>query len=120
MLARPFDIAQSFQRSCIDPISLYEKGRVTGNLLKQIHKGWKGMPQMVRFLALHTAIGMGAGWLLLALLLWTDVNGVGSLIWASETPALAVGMLAAAFAITFGGAASAAAVMMLRFEDDQK
>jgi hypothetical protein len=73
----------------------------------------------VRFLLLHAAIGIGAGWLLLALLLLTDVNGVGSLIWASESAALAVGMLAAGFAITFGGAAAAAAVMMMRFENDE-
>ena len=57
--------------------------------------------------------------LLLALLLLTDVNGVGSLIWASESFALALAMLAAGFATTFGGAAAAAAVMMMRFESDQ-
>ena len=55
---------------------------------------------------------------MLALLLWTDVNGVGTLIWASDSPALPVAMLAAGFAITFGGAAAAAAVMMIRFEND--
>ena len=84
-----------------------------------VASGWKGLPQLVRFLFLHAAIGIGAGWLLLALLLATDVNGVGTLIWASETPALPVAMLAAGFAITFGGAAAAAAVMMKRFENDR-
>ncbi len=89
-----------------------------GSVLTRIRETWKQLPQLVRFLLLHAAIGIGAGWLVLALLLWTDVNGVGSLIWASESPALAVGMLAAGFAITFGGAAAAAAVMMIRFEND--
>jgi hypothetical protein len=90
-----------------------------GSLLTRIRDTWKHLPQLVRFLLLHAAIGIGAGWLLLALLLLTDVNGVGSLIWASESAALAVGMLAAGFAITFGGAAAAAAVMMMRFENDE-
>ena len=90
-----------------------------GSLLTRIRDTWKHLPQLVRFLLLHAAIGIGAGWLVLALLLLTDVNGVGSLIWASESAALAVGMLAAGFAITFGGAAAAAAVMMMRFENDE-
>ncbi len=87
-------------------------------LLQHAREHWKKLPRLVRFLLLHTAIGIGAGWLLLALLLWTDVNGVGSLIWRSDSAALAVAMLAAGFAITFGGAAAAAAIMMMRFEKD--
>jgi hypothetical protein len=90
-----------------------------GRVLKRVRMTWKQLPRLVRFLLLHAAIGIGAGWLLLTLLLWTDVNGVGALIWASDSPVLAVGMLAAGFAITFGGAAAAAAVMMMRFENDE-
>lgn len=89
-----------------------------GSVLTRIRETWKQLPQLVRFLLLHAAIGIGAGWFLLALLLWTNVNGVGTLIWASDSPVLAVAMLAAGFAITFGGAAAAAAVMMIRFEND--
>jgi len=91
---------------------------VMGSLLTLVRETWKHLPQLVRFLLLNAAIGIGAGWLLLALLLWTDVNGVGSLIWASDSSVLAVAMLAAGFAITFGGAAAAAAVMMMRSEND--
>lgn len=86
----------------------------------RVRRGWSDLPQLVRFLLLHAAIGIGAGWLLLALLLATDVNGIGALIFASESPALAIAMLAAGFAITFGGAAAAAAVMMMRYEGDEK
>ncbi len=85
-------------------------------LLEHAREAWRSLPQLVRFLFLNAAIGIGAGWFLLALLLWTDVSGVGTLIWRSDSPLLAVAMLAAGFAITFGGAASAAAVMMMRFE----
>lgn len=84
-----------------------------------VRTGWRSLPKLVRFLFLHAAIGVGAGWLLLALLLFTDVSGVGTLIWASESPVLPVTMLAAGFAITFGGAAAAAAVMTMRFDNDQ-
>ncbi len=87
-------------------------------LLAQALEGWRSLPRLVRFLLLHAAIGIGAGWFLLALLLWTDVNGVGTLIWRSDSAVLAVAMLAAGFAITFGGAAAAGAVMMIRFEKD--
>ena len=64
-----------------------------GSLLTRIRDTWKQLPQLVRFLLLHAAIGIGAGWLVLALLLLTDVNGVGSLIWASESAALAADVL---------------------------
>ncbi len=90
-----------------------------GSILARVRETWKRLPQLVRFLLLHAAIGIGAGWLLLALLLFTDVSGIGHLIWTSESPALAIAMLAAGFAITFGGAAAAAAVMMMRFESDK-
>ena len=94
------------------------KVAVMDSFLTRIRDTWKHLPQLVRFLLLHAAIGIGAGWFLLTLLLWTDVNGVGTLIWAPDSPLLAITMLAAAFAITFGGVAAAAAVMMMRFEND--
>ena len=80
---------------------------------KYIAETWRNLPELVRFLILHAAIGVGAGWFLLALLLGTDTNGIGALIWKSETPALAIAMLGTAFSTTFGGAAAAAAVMMI-------
>ena len=61
---------------------------------------------------------LGRGGLLLTLLLWTDANGVGTLIWASDFAVLAITMLAAVFATTLGGAAAVAAVMMMRLEND--
>ena len=54
------------------------KVAVMGSFLTLVRETWKHLPQLVRFLLLHAAIGIGAGWLLLALLLWTDVNGVGT------------------------------------------
>ncbi len=98
------------------PAKAYEMNK----LIASVRQGWSDLPQLVRFLFLHAAIGIGAGWLLLALLLATDVNGVGALIFASELPALPLAMLAAGFAITFGGAAAGAAVMMMRHEGDDK
>jgi hypothetical protein len=89
-------------------------------LVRRIKQDWSGLPKLVRFLALNAAIGIGAGWLLLALLLLTNVNGVGALIFSSESPALAIAMLAAGFAITFGGSAAAAAVMMMRYDGDEE
>ena len=54
------------------------KGRLMKQLMRSVREGWSDLPKLVRFLALHAAIGIGAGWLLLALLLLTDVNGLTS------------------------------------------
>jgi hypothetical protein len=115
---RSVDPSQNVLRSPISWLAIVEAGEAMGGFFTPLRLVWKSLPQLVRFLLLHAAIGIGAGWLLLVLLLWTDVNGVATLIWASDSPALPVAMLAAGFAITFGGAAAAAAVMMIRFEND--
>ncbi len=74
---------------------------------------WKSLPALLRLLALNGAVGVAAGWLFLAMLLLTDVNGIGGLIWQSSAPALPLGMLAGGFALTFGSAAMGSAVMLL-------
>jgi hypothetical protein len=73
---------------------------------------------LLRFLAVNCAIGVVAGWTLLALLILTDTAGLATLIWNSDSPALPLAMLAGGFAITFGSAAMGAAVMMLRNGDE--
>lgn len=75
------------------------------------------MPPLVRFILGHVVVGTAAGWTLLAALLALDVAGLRSLIANSPDGALAVGMLALFFAITFGSAASGAAIISLGRHD---
>jgi hypothetical protein len=75
------------------------------------------MPQLFRFLLLNAGLGIFMSWLLLAGLITADVWGLGSLVSRSADGILAVAMLAAGFAITFGGAAVATATLLMRYED---
>lgn len=75
------------------------------------------MPPLVRFILGHVVVGTAAGWTLLAALLALDVAGLRSLIANSPDGALAGGMLALFFAITFGSAASGAAIISLGRDD---
>jgi hypothetical protein len=68
---------------------------------------------LVRFLAGHLAVGIAAGWSVLAVLLWLDVAGLRSLIVGSGDGAIAIAMLATFFALTFGSLAMGTGVMSL-------
>ena len=74
------------------------------------------MPQLFKFLLTNAILGIFMSWLLLAGMIYADVWGLGSLVTRSADGMLAVGMLAAGFAITFGGAAVATATLLMRYE----
>ena len=71
------------------------------------------VPLLIRFLLLHAAIGIGAGWLMLAGLLATNAGGLANLVCGSAAPSLPLAMLMFGTAVTFGSAAMGAGVMML-------
>ncbi len=75
------------------------------------------MPPLVKFILGHVAVGIAAGWILLGAVLALDIAGLRALIANSPDGALAVGMLALFFAITFGSAASGAAIISLGRQD---
>lgn len=74
--------------------------------------------RLVRFLVRNALLGIAAGWSLLVLLLYTDSLGLGRLVRDSEHGWLAVLMLAAGFAITFGSAAMGTAIFLLRPDEE--
>jgi len=86
--------------------------------LDPVRGWWRTLPRLVRFLLVNCAIGIAAGWTLLAALIATDTAGLRTLIWNESSPAIPIVLLAAGFAITFGSAAMGAAVMAMRWEDD--
>jgi hypothetical protein len=76
-------------------------------------------PELLRYLAIHCAIGVAAGLTFLAALMIIDLAGLRTLIWTSSNPLLPLGVLAAGLSFTFGGVAMAAAVMMLPGEEEE-
>ncbi len=68
---------------------------------------------LVKYLATHCALGIAVGWALAATMVLTGVANLRALIAGADEPLVAVGMLAGAFAVTFGSLAMGTAVMML-------
>lgn len=77
------------------------------------------MPRLLSFLAVHCAIGIATAGLFLFGLLWTDTAGLGTLIWESTEPEIALIALGVGLSITFGGVSMAAGVMSLPFDEDK-
>jgi hypothetical protein len=77
---------------------------------------------MLRFLAANAAVGMAVGIAIFLALLWLDTGGIASRIARAEDPILPFLLIAIPFCLTFGGAASASAIMLLpyrrKFKDD--
>ncbi len=77
------------------------------------------MPRLAKFIFKHLVIGIASGWVILAGILWFNLGGLSGLIFASSINYVALGALTALFAITFGPAAVATAVLMgHEFEDE--
>lgn len=70
------------------------------------------MPPLFSFLLKHIATGVAVGWAFVGALLGLDVGGFGSLVLGSSSKFVALALLAVFFAITFGSAAVATAVLM--------
>ena len=73
---------------------------------------WKSLPRLVRFVLRNAAIGIAVGWLLLGMLLWSDIGGLYSLMAHSRFGHVALFLLMGGFAITFGAAAVSSAVLL--------
>jgi len=87
-------------------------------VLKHMRDQWRALPRLIRFLLVNCAIGIAGGWTLLAAIIVTDTAHLRTLIWNEGSPVVPIVLLAAGFAVTFGGAAMGAAVMAMRPGDD--
>ncbi|MEZ5774472.1 MAG: hypothetical protein R3D33_07165 [Hyphomicrobiaceae bacterium] len=76
----------------------------------------EALPLLVVFLIGHAAIGALIGIIVAGLILLTDLAGIKSLILMSGDPVTPLVLLAAGFAVLFGGVYSAAAVMLLPWD----
>ncbi len=75
------------------------------------------MPQLVRFVLLHTAIGFGISAVFVALLMSTDANGLAALLRGAESHPLPALLLWFFCGLTFASVQIGAAVMLLAHED---
>ena len=70
------------------------------------------MPKLLRFILKHILFGIVVGWSFVAALLYFDVGGFGSLVLGSSSKWVALGLLGVSFAVTFGSASVATAVLL--------
>lgn len=77
------------------------------------------MPKLIRFLLINTALGVLIGWVVVAGVLYFNINGFGDLIWRSSSRIAALFILFASFASTFGFAAVATAIMLMPTDKDE-
>jgi len=71
--------------------------------------------QMLWFLGVNAAFGMGLGVFISAVLFWFNLYGLGTHILRSQIPLLSFGMIAFPLALTFGGAVTASAIMLMPY-----
>ena len=72
--------------------------------------------EMLRFLAINAAFGMALGVAVASALVWFDLYGLGSRISRAQMPVLSFAMIAVPLALTFGGAVTASAIMLMPYE----
>jgi|GEM_PF-703981 len=77
-------------------------------------------PSLLRFLALHLAIGSSVAVVVVVSLILTDAHALGRLILQDRDPVVAIAMLMIGFVITLGSAAMGAAIMGLPYGDNGK
>jgi hypothetical protein len=85
---------------------------------KRWHLTDPGARRLIVFLIRHCVYGSVGGVLLGSLLLWQDVNGLGSMIFASPEWPLFLGLLFFGLFVTFGSIGMAVGVMQLGEERD--
>jgi hypothetical protein len=77
------------------------------------------MPKLLKLLAINCAMGVLIGLLFLTMLIVTDTAGIGTLIWSSSDPFIALLLLGVGMSVTFGSAVMGGAIMMLPYDDDE-
>jgi hypothetical protein len=71
---------------------------------------------MLRFLAANAFVGVAMGLLVIVLLFWFDTGGIATRVSHASNPLLPVLLIAVPICLTFGGAATASAIMLLPYD----
>ena len=75
--------------------------------------------RLTEFIITHTLVGIVAGTLVSVALVWNNIAGLGDLIARSDMGAIAMMLLVFGFALTFGQASVATAVLSKAEERDE-
>ena len=71
------------------------------------------MPKLVKFVLKWSAIGIAIGWVVLAVLLATNIGGLTGMVWRQSGGYIGLAILMLSFAVTFGQVTVMAAVLSL-------
>lgn len=77
----------------------------------------RGLPPLLRFLALHLGVGVGIGVAFAALIVLGNVGRLKELLVAAENPWLAMFLLYFMCSLTFGSLSMGIAVMTMPYDD---
>lgn len=78
---------------------------------------WGNVPRLLRFLALHLALGAAIGVAFAAIVIMSNVSGIKTLIAESSNPYLVLILLYGSNMLTFGSLAMAVGVMTLPLDN---
>jgi hypothetical protein len=85
----------------------------TGGTLRP---GGPQIPQLIRFLGLHLAMGIAIGVIVASLMIWSNLAGLKDLLVEEEHPFIAIFLLYAFNALTFGSVSMGVGVMTLPYD----
>jgi hypothetical protein len=74
--------------------------------------------KLLRLFAVNGLFGVMMGVVMAILLITLDIHGLGGLSWQDPEGMIAIALLGSGFAITFGGAAIATAIMLIDTDED--
>lgn len=74
------------------------------------------VPHLLRFLGLHMASGLAVGVLIASLMIFTNLAGLKDLLVEAQEPFIAIFLLYAFNALTFGSVAMGIAVMTMPYD----
>jgi hypothetical protein len=74
------------------------------------------VPTLIRFLGLHLAIGLAIGVFVASLMIWSNLGGLKELLVAEREPFVAIFLLYAFNALTFGSVSMGIGVMTLPYD----
>jgi hypothetical protein len=74
------------------------------------------MPTLIRFLGLHLATGLAVGVIVSSLMIWSNLAGLKDLLVEEQHPFVAIFLLYAFNALTFGSVAMGVGIMTLPYD----
>lgn len=79
----------------------------------------KGLPKLIRFVMINSAIGIAIGWLVAGLLVWFNIHGLGELVLHSRHRVVAIIVLGSSFGVTFGFGYLTTSILLLPTDKDE-